>query len=505
MKYNLAKRLFGITLSLILMLIFLTYFVQATFFEKFYSYKRTETLKKEVSLFTNFYSMNSSPDTDLSPAINKFENDHNAKVLIISLDQSKVYLSDKVSKDKEGIYELSSFCRELLSNKNLINDVVNNSKVSGTTFYNKSSDLQKIGIVAPISISYKNDSILICVSSIQNITEASQVINEFLFYLFLGLITIAIILSSFYSNLISKPLVNLTHVANKMSNMDFSVTCSTEREDEIGSLACSLNTLSQNLQNALMDLKQKNAKLEEDIEKERQLEIMRKGFVDNVSHELKTPIGIIEGYAEGIKDGIVTGEDANLYLETIIDEAQKMGILVSNMLELSKLESGAIKITKESFNINRLIKKVINTHALNFKENDFTVNFTSTNPYSYVYADPFKMEQVMTNLITNAIKYTPPHNIINIYINEEEHKYKIGVQNLGTHIPDEEISKLFGKFYRLDKSRERTQKNSTGLGLSIVKNILELHNCEFEFHNINEGVEFYFYLDRVVSSDENVK
>ncbi len=502
MRYNLAKRLFGITLSLILMLIFLTYFAQASFFEKFYSFKRTQSLEREVTLFTNFYSMNSSPDTDLSPAINKFENDHNAKVLIISLDQSKIYLSDKVSKDRESIDELSSFCSELLSNKEFIDNVINNSKIGSTTFYNRSSDLQKIGVIAPMSLTSKNDTLMICVSSIQNITEASQVINEFLFYLFLGLIAIAVILSSFYSNLISKPLVTLTHVANKMSNMDFSVTCSTEREDEIGSLACSLNTLSNNLQNALKDLKSKNAKLEEDIEKERQLENMRKDFVDNVSHELKTPIGIIEGYAEGIKDGIVTGEDASLYLETIIDEAQKMGVLVANMLELSKLESGTIKITKESFNINRLIKKIINTHALSFKENDFTVNFTSTNPYSYVYADPFKMEQVMTNLVTNAIKYTPPHNSINIYINEEEHRYKIGVQNLGTHIPEEEISKLFGKFYRLDKSRERTQKNSTGLGLSIVKNILELHQSQFEFHNIDGGVEFYFYLDRVVSSDE---
>lgn len=502
MKYTLAKRLFGITLSLILILMFLTYFAQASLFEKFYSYRRTQTLVNEVNKFSNIYSMHITPDTELSPAINKFENDNNAKVLVISLDKSKVYLSNKVSADRDSINELSSFCIELLNDKNLINNVVNNSKTGYARFYNKSSDLQKIGIISPMSLSSKNDSLLICVSSVQSITEASDVINEFLIYLFIGLIAIAVILSSFYSNLISKPLVTLTHVANKMSNMDFSVTCSTEREDEIGSLAVSLNTLSNNLHAALVDLQTKNQKLEEDIEKERKLENMRKGFVDNVSHELKTPIGIIEGYAEGIKDGIVTGEDAKLYLETIIDEAQKMGVLVSNMLELSKLESGTIKITKESFNINRLIKKVINTHKISLSENDFNVNFTSTNPYSYVYADPFKIDQVMTNLITNAIKYTPPHNTINIYINEEEHKYKIGVQNLGTHIPENEISKLFDKFYRLDKSRERTQKNSTGLGLSIVKNILELHNSEFNFHNIDEGVEFYFYLDKVVSDDD---
>ena len=503
MRYRLSKRLFGITLSLMLVLMFLTYFAQAFLFEKFYSYKRTMILVHEVNKFSTLYSMHISEPAEIYPVLKKFENDNNAKILILSLDGSIIYSPNQLYTDKESFNELTSFCSELINNKSLINDVTRNSNTRYTTFYNASSDLQKIGVIAPMSLNYKNDSLIFCVSSIQSIKEASEVIDEFLIYLFLGLVAISVILSSIYSNLISKPLVTLTYVANKMSNMDFSVTCSTNREDEIGSLAKSLNFLSNNLQTALLDLQKKNKKLEEDIEKERELENMRKGFVDNVSHELKTPIGIIEGYAEGLKDGIVTGEDAKLYLETIIDEAQKMGILVSNMLELSKLESGVIKLSPEAFNINRLIKKILAKHTPNFEEHDFKVNFTSTNPYSYVYADPFKMEQVMTNLVTNAIKYTPPHNTINIAIEEELHRYKIIVQNLGTYIPEDEIDKLFDKFYRLDKSRERTQKNSTGLGLAIVKNILELHKSEFKFHNIDEGVEFYFYLEKIVSPEDN--
>ena len=170
-----------------------------------------------------------------------------------------------------------------------------------------------------MSLTIKNDSLIFCVSSIQPIKEASEVIGEFYTYLFWGLISVSIILASIYSNLISKPLVTLTYVANKMSKMDFSAVCQTNREDEIGSLSNSLNILSKNLQTALLDLQKKNKKLEDDIEKERQLDNMRKEFTDNVSHELKTPIGIIEGYAEGLKDGIVSGEDAKMYLETIID------------------------------------------------------------------------------------------------------------------------------------------------------------------------------------------
>jgi signal transduction histidine kinase len=231
-----------------------------------------------------------------------------------------------------------------------------------------------------MSLSSKNDSLIFCVSSIQPIKEASEVASEFYIYLFLGLIAVSIILALIYSNFISKPLVTLTRAANRISSMDFSIVCETNRDDEIGSLAKSLNFLSKNLETALLDLQTKNKKLEDDIEKERQLEDMRKDFISNVSHELKTPIGIIEGYAEGLKDGIVSGEDANMYLETIIDESKKMSVLVTNMLELSKLESGTIKPSFEAFNINRLITKILNKHKLDFEENKFNVNFTSSTP-----------------------------------------------------------------------------------------------------------------------------
>jgi len=503
MKKSLSKRLFGITLSLIIALMLMTYFAQAFFFENFYSYKKTITLIREVNKFNDLYSMHIDSDQDLFKALLKFENDNNAQIIITSLDGDIKYISNNIYGNKESFDTFTNFASELVNDKELINQALSYSQPRYKNFDNESSGLKKIGVVSPMSLKNKNDSLIFCVSSIQPIKEASEVISEFFIYLFLGLIVISVVLSLIYSNLISKPLVNLTNAANKISHMNFTEVCETNREDEIGSLAKSLNFLSKNLQEALLDLQQKNSKLKHDIEKERQLEDMRKDFISNVSHELKTPIGIIEGYAEGLKDGIVSGEDAQMYLETIIDESKKMSVLVTNMLELSKLESGTIKPNFEDFNINRLITKILKKHTLEFEENKFNVNFNSSTPYSYVYADPFQMEQVLTNIITNAIKYTPPRNDINISIEEGLDKFKISVQNMGVTIPNEEISKLFDKFYRMDKSRERTQKNSTGIGLSIVKNILRLHNSEFNLQNINGGVEFYFYLEKIVSSEEN--
>lgn len=503
MKYSLSKKLFAITLSLILGIMLLTYFSQAFFFEKFYSYKRINYLVHEVDKFHDLYALHVDENTDLMKVLEKFEDDNNAQIAITSLNGRPIYLSNKFDPNSDSSTKLANFYAELINNTDLINDVIKKSKTRYVKFYNEDSESQKIGVISPMSIRGRNDSLIFCVASIQPIKEASEVINEFLFYLFLGLIGISIILALIYSNFISKPLVTITKVANKMANMNFSVICTTNRKDEIGILAHSLNSLSQNLRDALLDLQQKNKKLEEDIEKERKLEKMRKEFTDNVSHELKTPIGIIEGYAEGIKDGIVTGEDARLYLETIIDEAKKMSVLVTNMLELSKLESGTAKPNFEDFNINRLINKVLKIHKPDFEEHNFNVNFTSTNEYSYVYADPFQMEQVFTNLITNAIKYTPPGNDININIEEGFDRFRLSVQNMGATIPEDEINKLFDKFYRVDKSRERTQRNSTGIGLSIVKNILKLHHSEFNIHNIDNGVEFYFYLSKIVDCNDD--
>lgn len=502
MKRSLAKRLFSITLSLVIAIMLIAYFAQALLFESFYSYKKTNSLVLEVNKFNDLYSLHIQTDVDLIKALQKFENDNNAKIIIRSLDGKYRYISNNIANDKESYDTLTAFGTELINDEDLINQVITYSQTKYKTFENESSGTKKIGIVSPMSLNSKNDSLIFCVSSIQPIKEASEVASEFYIYLFLGLIAVSIILALIYSNLISKPLVNLTHAANKISNMDFTTICDTARDDEIGSLAKSLNFLSRNLETALLDLQTKNKKLEDDIEKERQLENMRKDFISNVSHELKTPIGIIEGYAEGLKDGVVSGEDATLYLETIIDESKKMSFLVTNMLELSKLESGTIKPSFEAFNINRLIKKVLNKHTLDFEENHFKINFNPSNSYSYVYADPFQMEQVLTNLITNAIKYTPPKNNININIEESLDKFKISVQNMGVTIPEEEISRLFDKFYRLDKSRERTQKNSTGIGLSIVKNILILHNSTFNLQNINGGVEFNFYLEKIVAPED---
>ena len=473
MNNSISKRITIITFGLISVVFCFTFLFQTIFFEDFYLSKKTESLILDVKRIKALYSYQDFDTKTLTSALKNFEEKNNSRVAIFSVDTGSVkYLSFFDNNNLDDMKSLTNFCSDLLYNTDLIEDVLYNNKVQSTIFKNKSSNYKQIGIISPISIQNENDSILISVSSIQPIKEASSVIRSFYFYLLIGFLILAIFLSRIYSKLISNPLINLNNVAKKMSNFDFDVKCEINSDDEIGNLANTLNFLSSNLENALQTLQEKNAQLERDIEKERNLENMRKDFVSSVSHDLRTPLGIISGYAEGLRDGIVSGKDSFVYLDTIIDEANKMNLLITNMLDLSKLESETIGLHLESFNIVRLLRGMVKKLSLEFKNKDLHVKF---------------------DLPSYAIKYTPAGNDIIISVKEEEINYLISIENKGIKIPEKELENVFAKFYRLDKSGDRT-KNSYGLGLATVQRILSLHKSEFSLSNTQDGVLFKFTL-----------
>lgn len=501
MKETLSKKIFLITFIFLVCFMALTLLFQTFIFEDFYQQKKTKSLSNQIEEFSEKNSFKINDTNRLYSALRDFENENNSKIAIFSVDGKLRYISSDLENNKENTKMLTEFCSSLLNNNDVLMKLFTSDRPISTTFFTNNHKTKNIGVATPISIDSKNDAIVLCVSSVQPIIEASNVISEFYVYIFIGIFFICLIISSIFSNLVTHPLKNINNIAIKMSKMDFSEKCETNRDDEIGNLAKTLNFLSTNLKASLEDLKEKNKKLEKDIEKERKLETMRKDFIASVSHELKTPIGIIEGYAEGIKDGIVSGDDVLVYLETIIDESKKMGKLVSNMLELSKLESGVIKPQFEVFNINRLINNVVKKLKPECLEKNLKIEFSPETEYSYVNADVFQMEQVLTNVITNAIKYTPENNDIKVSIKDASDDYfNISVLNTGISIPEGENINLFNKFYKLDKSRNR-KTNSTGLGLSIVKNILDLHHFKYDLKNVADGVLFEFFLKKAEIED----
>lgn len=356
------------------------------------------------------------------------------------------------------------------------------------------SQTENIVIIKPIIKNGNIEELVFVNSSLQQIDEAMIVMKEYYVYVFIAALLFILILAFVYSKMISAPLVKINKSAVKMANLDFSSYCDIKSKDEIGSLANSLNSLSKNLNNTLDELKGANKKLEEDIEKEKKLEKMRKEFISSASHELKTPLGIIKGFAEGIKDGIYENKKEH-YLDVIIDETEKMNDLVLDMLELSKLESKSYKLNKEQFIIDKLIYEVIDKFKYHIEDKKIHINLHMQEQNILVYCDKRKIEQVIVNLFSNAIRHTEILGNINADIRVQDMRICINIENSGENIPKEKIDKIWDRFYRVEESRHR-QSGGTGLGLSIIKNILELHQSEYGVKNTDKGVLFYFTLKK---------
>lgn len=334
------------------------------------------------------------------------------------------------------------------------------------------------------------------IASLKSISEAANIMKKYYPYL-IGFAGIIILIISFiYSKIVAKPLIEINKVASKMANLDFEIKSEVKSDDEIGNLSESLNRLSTNLNNTMTKLTFANEKLKEDIEKEKKQEQIRKEFVANVSHELKTPLGVIKGFAEGIKDGIFENKK-EYYLDIILDEVDGMNELVLEMLDLSKLESGSIDMKIREFDIGNMLDEYSMKMIAAINEKNINLNILKEIQSNLVIGDKKRIAQVVENLISNAIRYTQTNGKINIFIriDEENKKIKIVIENSCRQIEEAELEKIWDRFYKTDKSRNRLD-NGTGIGLSIVKKILELHKSEFGVKTIENGIEFYFDLDQ---------
>lgn len=329
-------------------------------------------------------------------------------------------------------------------------------------------------------------------TSLQPVDEAMLVLKDYYVYALIIVFIVIILLSFYYSKIIAKPLIKMNRVTKKMANFDFSEKLPISTDDEIGSLSGSINSLSVNLKDRIDKLHVANTKLQQDIEKERQLEKTRKEFISGVSHELKTPLSVIRSFAEGIKDGV--SKDTTYYTDVILEETDNMNRLIVEMLELAKLESGTYKLEIEAFSIGELIQQVYTKLLFSIEEKNLHVEL-ALDPTIYVQANRNRIEQVVVNLLSNAIRYTPNGKQVKLSVIEYEEMVKVEIENNGTPIPEESLDKIWDRFYRLDASRSR-HTGGTGLGLSIVKNILELHHADYGVYNKENGVAFYFELQK---------
>lgn len=331
-------------------------------------------------------------------------------------------------------------------------------------------------------------------SPLASIQESVSVSNQFLMYVGITVILVGSILVWFFSKWLTDPILELAALSVKMADLDFDAKYKSGGENEIGILGENFNSMSEKLEKAISDLKNANYHLQKDIEKKEKAEKMRSEFLGNVSHELKTPIALIQGYAEGLKEGINDdAESREFYCDVIMDEAAKMNRMVQNLLTLNQLEFGDEDVQFTRFNLTELIKGVIASMEILAQQKEARVIFRQKEPV-FVWADELKVEQVVRNYVSNAFNHVSGDRVIEIKIWTGEEKAKVTVFNTGTPIPEEDVSHIWEKFYKVDKAHTR-EYGGNGIGLSIVKAIMESFHQEYGVKNYDNGVEFWFELD----------
>lgn len=328
------------------------------------------------------------------------------------------------------------------------------------------------------------------------IAELQQSFLRIFPLLLMVVLAVSLVVSWLYSRIITKPVLEISRVSEKMSDLHLEWQVNGQRTDELGILGKSLNKLSQNLRAALTDLKKANAELEADIEREKTLEQAQLDFFSAASHELKTPITIIKGQLEGMLLGIGAYKDREKYLLRSLGVTQTLESMVYDLLTISRLQTSDSDFKTENLDCIPLIRKYLSDMEDLIVDKDLQINTHFSKPIT-VNANKILMEKVFSNLIGNAVKYSPPKAAINITVQKQQSNYLFSIENYGTHIPEEAIPKLFEAFYRVDTSRSR-QTGGSGLGLYIVQKILQQHNSHCNVRNTEDGVEFFFKLPQII-------
>ena len=331
-----------------------------------------------------------------------------------------------------------------------------------------------------------------------SIEESVSVSNNFLYIIAVFVIIFGGIVLLIVSRRFSEPIEELNSIAKKMSKLDFSQKYKiSEADDEIDDLGRSINTLSTKLEATIKQLKATNLELEKDVEEKSQIDEMRKSFISDVSHELKTPIALIQGYSEGLIENVNSDEESRkYYAEVILDEATKMDKLVKQLLELMKLEYGKLNFNNGEFDIIELEKEMLRKSQVMIEKENIETEIEQSEPIM-VWADEFYIDQVLTNYITNAIKYSVTINgerKIKIKNEIKEGKVRITIFNTSKGLSDEELMRIWNRFYKIDESRNR-ENGGNGIGLSLVKAIMNNYGNEYGARNVDGGIEFYFDLD----------
>ncbi len=495
-KHSIRIQFAVTTIVLIAATIGLCLFANMFFLERIYTKDKKQSLIETYQLLEKNSDRGKLTDDDFVVALDQVCSKYNLNVIILDERNYPILYSTM---------SLESLVNKLVNyrwGKNAPKEILDASEnfVVQTTLDN-STQKEHMEIWGKLNNGYS----FLFTTPLESIKESAAISNRFMTYIGIATVVLGGAIAWIYSGKFSDPILKLAAFSERLTKLDFEAKYKGKEKNEIGILGNNMNTLSQSLQNTISELKTANIELQQDIQKKQELNEKRQEFIGNVSHELKTPIALIQGYAEGLKEGVTQdAESRNYYLNVICDEAGRMNRMVKNLMELNELESGNFHVAMERFDIVALVRNYIENAKVLLKDVKAQVVFSAPESL-YVWGDEFKVEEVVMNYFTNAIHHVKKpvssdgeekSAQIRISISQTIDKAKITIFNTGDFIPEEDLNYVWDKFYKVDKARTRVYGGS-GIGLSIVKAIMTSLNEKYGVQNSGDGVAFWFEISKI--------
>lgn len=483
--HSLKFRLTLIMAAVITIVVVLICVLNYAFFERYYINDRLDLLKSSYNKLKERCLDDEYRIDEVAALAREFDTLYNIKSTYINNKWEIVFAYGIDSDDAIYLFQ------DMIFNNNPYTIVVEETEeYSVINITPPNQDYSYLGIYGNM----EDGSQLLMQITLDSIEENVHIFNRFVQIVGIGILIIGIVVAHFISVRFTKPINELSDIARRMSDMDFGTKYTGKDNSEIGVLGNSMNAMSTELEKKIRELEKANVSLQKDIEIKEKNEEMRKEFLSNVSHELKTPLAIIQGYAEGLKEGVSDDRESfEYYCDVIVDETSKMNAMVKKLLTLNQLEFGNEPISLDEIEINDFIASIIKSNMLRIEQNGITITF-ERNRECKVLFDYMQLEEVVVNYLSNAINHCDGPKKIRVSVKPEEKGVSVSVFNTGKNIPSEDLDRIWEKFYKVDKARTR-EYGGNGIGLSIVKAIMDKNNGSYGVENLDSGVEFWFRIN----------
>lgn len=492
MKYSIKKQFAAVFCLLMMGTILLCWFINDTFLESYYLSNKQKVLMNAYQVMNRAADEGTIGTEEFDIEFQKIWGKSNINFIILDAESQTLMTSTHN-------YEMLS--RQLVNNlfdKNNNKEILSEGKNYEISIM--ADSMTQIEYVVMWGV-LDNGNLFLFRSPLESIKESVALANRFLAYAGIACAALSALIILWVTGKITSPIMELARISERMTHLDFDARYEGRSRTEIALLGQNINELSYTLENTISELKSANNELQRDIEKKNKIDEMRKEFLSNVSHELKTPIALIQGYAEGLKEGITEDEESrSFYCEVIMDESAKMNEMVQKLLTLNQLEFGNDTVTMERFDLYALINNYLQSVELLCRQKEINVIVRESAPV-YVWADEFMVEEVFGNYFSNAMNHVEGERVIEVKLAIENQKVRISVFNTGQPIPEESLVHIWEKFYKVDKARTR-EYGGSGVGLSIVKAIMDSLNQEYGVRNYDNGVEFWFELETAGENNE---